>query len=111
MRIYLIPSRLLFLGVFPILLVSILNLSIYLVIVKAGKLEVTNSLHGQVEMMRRNTSNRASSSGSMTCKTQLCEMKTEILTEGNSTAVTCIVTHKSQQNSDASDVDEVCSDD
>ena len=50
MRINLIPSRLLFLGVFPILLVSILNLSIYLVIVKAGKLEVTNSLHGQVEI-------------------------------------------------------------
>ena len=111
MRINLIPSRLLFLGVFPILLVSILNLSIYLVIVKAGKLEVTNSLHGQVEMMRRNTSNRASSSGSMTSKTQFCEMKTEILTEGNSSAMTRIATYNCHKHSDASDVDEVCPDD
>ena len=97
---------------FPMLLVSILNLQIYLAIVKAGKLEVTNSLHGQVEMMRRNISNgTSSSSGSRTKETQFCEMKTEIITEGNSFVMTRIVNHHGHKNSDASDVDEVCPDD
>jgi hypothetical protein len=93
------------------LLVFILNLQIYLAIVKAGKLEVTNSLHGQVEMMRRNIRNGPSSLDSRTNKKHLCAKKTEILTEGNSFAMTRIVTHIGHNNSDASDVDEVCPND
>ena len=98
------------------LLVFILNLQIYLAIVKAGKLEVTNSLHGQVELMRRNISTGASSSSdTRSSKTQFCEMKTEAITEGNTIVMTRIVTHNHHKHSDASinisDVDEVSADD
>ena len=61
--------------------------------------------------MRRNISNGSSSSGSRTNKKHLCAKKTEILTEGNSFAMTRIVTHNGHTNSDASDVDEVCPND
>jgi hypothetical protein len=101
--------------------VSILNLQIYLAIVKAGKMEVTNSLHGlrdncQVELMRRNISTGASSSSdNRSSKTQFCEMKTEAMTEGNTIFMTRIVTHNDHKHSDASinisDVDEVSADD
>ena len=91
----------------------ILNLSIYLAIVKAGKLEVTNSFPGKVEMLRRNISTgSSSSSGSRTGKTQGCEMRTEIMTRGDSFATTHLVTHKAHKNRNASintsDMYEVC---
>ena len=84
----------------PIMLLSILNLPIYLAIVKAGKLEVTNSLPGQVELMRRNIRTGANSSSGN--KTQCCEMRTDVLTMGNSIPLTHIVTHNAHKHSNSS---------
>ena len=58
-------SRLIFLGLLPVAMVSILNLYIYLAIVRAGQLVVSHSLQAQkggvqLEMLRRNYSSGTS---------------------------------------------------
>ena len=104
-------SRLIFLGILPVVLVSILNLYIYLAIVRAGQLVVSHSLQAQkggvqLEMLRRNYSSGTSCENRASrVITPFSDIKTEtdvIVDEENTVVKTYNIIASNHKTSDAS---------